>query len=220
MFDAQYERQTRFLLSLVPDLERHPCFALKGGTAINLFVQDMPRVSVDIDLAYLPLKPREEALAEMSEHLQAFADGTLRETSGMRIRKHYSDGQVIRATVETPEATFKIEPNTIFRGCVYPTLNRDLADTAQQRFGLYVRVRTLSTADLYGGKLCAALDRQPPRDLFDVNVLMETGGDYAGDPSRVRRIPCGAQSAHERVAGSTSQGHQRSLPRPLPGDDA
>lgn len=176
MFDAQYERQTRFLLSLLPDLEKHPCFALKDGTAINLFVQDMPRVSVDIDLAYLPLKPREEALTEISEHLQAFADGALRGTSGVQIRKHYSDGQVIRATVEAPEATIKIEPNTIFRGCVFPTLNRDLVDTAQQRFGLYVRVRTLSTADLYGGKLCAALDRQHPRDLFDVNVLMETDG--------------------------------------------
>jgi len=48
MFDTQYERQTRLLLSLLPDLEQHTCFALKGGTAINLFVQEMPRVSVDI----------------------------------------------------------------------------------------------------------------------------------------------------------------------------
>ena len=80
------------------------------------------------------------------------------------------------STVETPDATIKIVPNTIFRGCVYPTLNRDLVDTAQERFGLYVRVRTLSVADLYGGKLCAVLDRQHPRDLFDVNTLMEMDG--------------------------------------------
>lgn len=64
MFDVRYEAQTRLLLRCLPELERHPCFALKGGTAINLFVRDFPRVSVDIDLTYLPLKPRIEALAE------------------------------------------------------------------------------------------------------------------------------------------------------------
>jgi len=75
-----------------------------------------------------------------------------------------------------PEAAIKIEPNTIFRGCVYPAETCDLTTSAQERFGLYVRVRTLSVADLYGGKLCAALDRQHPRDLFDVKLLLETDG--------------------------------------------
>jgi len=121
----------------------------------------------------------------------------------VRIRKHYSDGQVIRATVETPEATIKIEPNTIFRGCVYPTLNRDLVGTAQQRFGLYVRVRTLSTADLYGGKLCAALDRQHPRDLFDVNVLMETDGITP----EIRRAFVVYLAGHNRCHGALKSGH-------------
>lgn len=77
MFDIQYEAQTRLLLSCLPELERHPCFALKGGTAINLFVRDLPRVSVDIDLTYLPLTPREEALTEISEHLRALGSSAL-----------------------------------------------------------------------------------------------------------------------------------------------
>ncbi len=176
MFDFQYETQTRLLLSLVPKLERHACFALKGGTAINLFVRDLPRVSVDIDLAYLPLKPREQALTEISEHLRAFASDALAMTPSARIREHHSEGRVDRVGIETPEATIKIEPNKIFRGCVYPAERRELSHRAQKQFGVYVRARMLPVADLYGGKLCAALDRQHPRDLFDVKVLLETDG--------------------------------------------
>ena len=176
MFDTQYETQTRLLLSLLPLLERHACFALKGGTAINLFVRDLPRVSVDIDLAYVPLKPREEALTEISEHLRELAGSAIGRTPGAQVREHRSDRRVDRVAIETPEAAIKIEPNTIFRGCVYPAEIRKLTPSAQEQFGLYVRVRTLSVADLYGGKLCAALDRQHPRDLFDVKVLMETDG--------------------------------------------
>jgi len=176
MFDAQYERQTELLLNLLPGLEEHPCFALKGGTAINLFVRDMPRVSVDIDLTYLPLKPRTEALEELSGNLRAFARSSLGRIPDGSVREHRSHGYLIRVTFETPQATIKIEPNTVLRGSIYPTESHDLAETAQRRFGLYARVRMLSTADLYGGKLCAALDRQHPRDLFDVKLLLEGEG--------------------------------------------
>jgi len=176
MYDLQYERQTELLLQLLPALEEHSCFALKGGTAINLFVRDMPRVSVDIDLTYLPLKPRTEALKEISRNLRAFAQNSLGRISNANVREQLSQGYLIRATLETPEATIKIEPNTVLRGSIYPTESRDLAETAQRRFGLYTRVRTLSPADLYGGKLCAALDRQHPRDLFDVKLLLEEDG--------------------------------------------
>lgn len=176
MFDVQYERQTELLLNLLPALEEHPCFALKGGTAINLFVRDMPRVSVDIDLTYLPLKPRTEALEEISGNLRAFAQRSLGRIPDAYVREHRRQGHLIRATFETPEATIKIEPNTVLRGSIYPTASRDLAETAQRRFGLHAQAHTLSTADLYGGKLCAALDRQHPRDLFDVKLLLEEEG--------------------------------------------
>lgn len=176
MLDIQYEAQTQLLLRCLPELERHACFALKGGTAINLFVRDLPRVSVDIDLTYLPLKPREETLTEISEHLRALGSSIPAGTPGAQVREHRSGGRVDRLTIATPEAAIKIEPNTIFRGCVYPVETCDLTTSAQERFRLYVRVRTLSVADLYGGKLCAALDRQHPRDLFDVKLLLETDG--------------------------------------------
>ncbi len=176
MFDARYERQTELLINLLPALGQHPCFALKGGTAINLFVRDLPRVSVDIDLTYLPLKGREEALAEITENLHTFARSCVVGIADGHLREHRSHDHLIRVTIDTPHATVKIEPNTVLRGSVYPTELRDLAETAQRRFGRYARVRTLSTADLYGGKLCAALDRQHPRDLFDVRQLLESDG--------------------------------------------
>lgn len=130
MFDIQYEGQTRLLLRCLPDLERHACFALKGGTAINLFVRDLPRVSVDIDLTYLPLKPREEALTEISEHLRGLGSSAPVGTPGAQVREHRSDGRVDRLAIETPEAAIKIEPNTIFRGCVYSAGTRDLTARA------------------------------------------------------------------------------------------
>ncbi len=58
MFDRRYDAQVRLLIRCLPEIGRYPCFALKGGTAINLFVRDLPRLSVDVDLTYLPLKPR------------------------------------------------------------------------------------------------------------------------------------------------------------------
>ena len=56
----RYVKQVRLLLSVLPDLAQEPVFALKGGTAINLFYRDMPRLSVDIDLAYLPIADRQD----------------------------------------------------------------------------------------------------------------------------------------------------------------
>lgn len=46
-----YARQVKLLMAALPHVAKESCFALKGGTAINLFVQDFPRLSVDIDLA-------------------------------------------------------------------------------------------------------------------------------------------------------------------------
>ncbi|OAZ97063.1 nucleotidyl transferase AbiEii/AbiGii toxin family protein [Halomonas sp. G11] len=72
--EARYHEQVRLLVSLLTFLNDEPCFALKGGTAINLFVQPLPRRSVDIDLAYLPLEPRDEALRSCRGALQLLAE--------------------------------------------------------------------------------------------------------------------------------------------------
>jgi predicted nucleotidyltransferase component of viral defense system len=176
MFELRYEVQTRLLLRCLPELEQHPCFALKGGTAINFFVRDLPRISVDIDLTYLPLAPRKETLATISEHLGALGSSLKQQIPGVRVEQRRNEGQVDRLTIVSRDATTKIEPNTILRGSVYPGETREMAASAVDRFGVAIRAQTLSVADLYGGKLCAALDRQHPRDLFDVKVLLEAEG--------------------------------------------
>lgn len=56
--NSPYYKQVALLVRALPYVSEEKVFALKGGTAINLFVQAFPRLSVDIDLAYLPMEPR------------------------------------------------------------------------------------------------------------------------------------------------------------------
>lgn len=176
MFDPRYEAQVRLLLRCLPEVARHDCFALKGGTAINLFLRDLPRVSVDIDLTYLPLAPRADALREIQSTLLAIEKDVLHRVPGASVRQHRIEGQVVKLTVATGDAVVKLEPNLVLRGSVHPPEERELCTEAQRQFSAFVSARRLSVPDLYGGKLCAALDRQHPRDLFDVQLLLEDTG--------------------------------------------
>ena len=92
-----YKKQAALLLDILPEIEMEKIFGLHGGTAINLFYFDMPRLSIDIDLTYIP----------------------------------------------------------------------------------FSNVTTVSTGQLWGGKVNAALDRQHPRDLFDMRNLFNEIG-YTG----------------------------------------
>ena len=180
MFDPRYIAQARLVLRCLTQLEKHPCFALKGGTALNLFVHDLPRISVDIDLTYLPLRPRDESLDEIDRELQAFGRDISDHTPRASIREQRVSERVVRLTVMTSEASIKIEPNLVFRGSVYPRELRPVCKAAQRAFEAFARVPCLAAADLYGGKLCAALDRQHSRDLFDVKLLLEGTGITPG----------------------------------------
>lgn len=68
-----YFKQVQLLIEVLPHVTRGQYFALKGGTAINLFVRDMPRLSVDIDLMYLPVEPRDESLKNIARVFQGMA---------------------------------------------------------------------------------------------------------------------------------------------------
>jgi len=59
MIDTIYLKQAELLLRIIPFIDRESVFALKGGTAINFFIRDLPRISVDIDLVYLPVDERD-----------------------------------------------------------------------------------------------------------------------------------------------------------------
>jgi Nucleotidyl transferase AbiEii toxin, Type IV TA system len=61
--------QVRLLMRVLPLLGAQDALALKGGTAINLFVQNLPRLSVNINLAYTGLEDRGEALAHIHAEL-------------------------------------------------------------------------------------------------------------------------------------------------------
>jgi predicted nucleotidyltransferase component of viral defense system len=188
--DSPYFKQAELMLKTIPHVAAETCFALKGGTAINLFVRDMPRVSVDIDLTYLPMdEPREAALKKMSDAIERIAGSIKRGIGGTRVQE--SRGQkpnrVTRLIVAVGPTRIKIEPNEVIRGVVYPVEERELTRRAEDLFELSVTARTLSLADLYGGKLCAALDRQHPRDLFDLKLLLQNEGNRQ-DPQSVRRV--------------------------------
>jgi predicted nucleotidyltransferase component of viral defense system len=176
MFDPVYVRQAKLLLRCLPEIGKQPCFALKGGTAINLFLRSMPRLSVDIDLTYLPLSARDEALADMSRALETIAADVTRRIAGARVQVGRSRGMATKLAVSCDGVQIKVEPNQVLRGSVYPPETRDLCAEAQAFFELFVSTRTLSLADIYGGKLCAALDRQHPRDLYDVRLLLANEG--------------------------------------------
>ncbi|WP_022975313.1 nucleotidyl transferase AbiEii/AbiGii toxin family protein [Nevskia ramosa] len=167
-----YVEQVRLLIDVLPFTGAEACFGLKGGTAINLFVRDMPRLSVDIDLAYLPLEPRDQALPNARAALHRIAAECERRLPGCRVRLDTNRSDALRIVVGRGNVQIKVEISPVLRGTLHEPSVRDLARRAQTEFG-FASVPVLSLPDLYGGKLCAALDRQHPRDWFDVMLLLD-----------------------------------------------
>lgn len=166
-----YYQQAKLMLSLLPIVAQEKCFALKGGTAINFFIRDVPRYSVDIDLTYLPLEARENALANIK---------TASTNIAKNIEEHFPQLKVTQQStkliINLHKTQVKIEPNDVIRGTVYPAQKRNITPKAEAEFSSFVSMQVLAMPDLYGGKICAALDRQHPRDLFDIKLLLETEG--------------------------------------------
>ncbi|WP_110603188.1 nucleotidyl transferase AbiEii/AbiGii toxin family protein [Salinicola lusitanus] len=173
--EARYHEQVRLLVSLLPFLNDEPCFALKGGTAINLFVQPLPRLSVDIDLAYLPLETRDEALRRCREALQRLAGTFSARLPGVRAELQDNRRDELRILVRRGRSQVKVEVSPVLRGTLHPPQERDVVEAVEDEYG-FAAVQVVSLPDLYGGKICAALDRQHPRDLFDVKLLLNQGG--------------------------------------------
>jgi len=178
MKDTVFFRQAELLLRILPLIHREEVFALKGGTAINFFVRDLPRLSVDIDLTYLPVNERDFALNDIRNALIRISEEIQRRIPGTKVtlRKIHGANILKAMVVEREGVTVKIEPNLVMRGSVYPPEVRTLSRKAQEVFELSIQNRILSTEELYAGKICAALDRQHPRDLFDVHWLIRNEG--------------------------------------------
>ncbi|MCG5259486.1 nucleotidyl transferase AbiEii/AbiGii toxin family protein [Cupriavidus gilardii] len=174
--DNAYADTVRLLLAVAPIVFSGDLFAMKGGTAINLFVRDMPRLSVDIDVVYLPRDvSREDAICAIQQELAAIAQRTAE--LGLHTRLIGArDQRETKLIVGNDVGQVKVEVNLVFRGTVLPVERRVLSARAAELFGVEFDVPILAADELYAGKLVAALDRQHPRDLFDVWQLYESGG--------------------------------------------
>jgi hypothetical protein len=173
---ATYEGQVALLVRVLPIVAGEACFALKGGTAINLFYRDMPRLSVDIDLVYVPIKPRAESHQEIDEALGRIAVAIERRVAGSRCRRIQGGGNLeTRAIVTLENVSIKIEVNPNMRGLLVPPEMKPVSDTVEDRFG-FADANLVAFEEVYAGKLVAALDRQHPRDLFDIQLLKESDG--------------------------------------------
>lgn len=171
-----YEAQVTLLVRILPHVAKEDVFALKGGTAINLFYRDLPRLSVDIDLTYLPVKDRTDSLAEINDAMDRIAtaiEGGIAGSKTQRIKG--GGGGATRILARMGGVEIKIETSPVTRGVVHEPETLSVSEAVEDEFG-YAEMQVVSFEDLFGGKLNAAVDRQHPRDLYDVKLLYDNEG--------------------------------------------
>lgn len=176
-FTDGYQAQVRLLLRVLPMVAEETDFALKGGTAINLFIRDLPRLSVDIDLTYLPIASRPDSLKAIDAAMNRLAEKIEKGLPGAQLTKArlVKEGVVCRLIVRVDGVQVKIEVTPVLRGCVYDAETRAVSAVVENTFG-FAEAQIASFPDLYAGKIVAALDRQHPRDLFDGRSLLANEG--------------------------------------------
>jgi predicted nucleotidyltransferase component of viral defense system len=173
-----YQKQVALLVRVLPFVAEEKEFALKGGTAINLFVRDMPRLSVDIDLTYVPVADRATSLAAIDKAMKRIADRIKKSDPRIRVAPSVlrPENIVTKLVVRSGDGVqIKIEVTPVTRGCAYAPEMMSVSEAVEAEFG-FAETQVVSFADLYAGKIVAALDRQHPRDLFDVRDLLVTEG--------------------------------------------
>ena len=182
-----YLDTARLMIQVAPLVFADNVFALKGGTAINLFVRDMPRMSVDLDLVFADHRlERDDALARINEAIRSAAD-RLKKRGFQTHAATAADAGETKLFVRRDKLEVKVEVNFVLRGTVHPVRSASLTPRAKEALLADLELPVVSLEDLYGGKLVAALDRQHPRDLFDVmqlflhEVLSPTLRDISGE---------------------------------------
>jgi predicted nucleotidyltransferase component of viral defense system len=200
-WDRRYTDRVRLLVEILPALAQEPHFALKGGTAINLFEHDLPRLSVDIDLAWLPAHDYAEDAKLIAEALGRLADVLRGRPLQLQVQLSAGEGaSVTRLVASRGRARVQIETTPVMRGTVHAARNMVVRPRVEEAFG-FASVQVLNFADLYAGKLAAALSRQHPRDLFDVGSLL---GDERTDQVLWRTflvyLTCSPKPAWEMLA--------------------
>lgn len=182
--EKKYIELVRLLIDAAPSVFEGSPFALKGGTAINLFVAEMPRLSVDLDLVFADHRVgRKEALRSIAETLAVTRDRLRRK--GIEVDLIASkNGEESKLFIRRDRNLVKVEANHVFRGTVLPVETKGMVPAASLLFASGMEVATLATPELYGSKLVAAMDRQHPRDPFDIHGL------FAGDGLTSAIVDC------------------------------
>jgi predicted nucleotidyltransferase component of viral defense system len=197
----EYEKQVNLLLDCLPVLEGQNTFALKGGTAINFFVKDLPRLSVDIDLTFLDSQlPRKDAVRAIEVGLADIATLVMKRNRNYSVRElRMKDGTLSKLSISDGSVKIKIEPNFVMRGILKPIVKSRVCRSIRNHYAFDVHdIPVISTDELYAGKICAALSRQHPRDFFDIKVLFEGEGLTRGICSAfVVYLACSPRPMHE-----------------------
>src|SRR5665811_188052 len=170
---TNYKPQVSLLLSVLPEVAKETCFALHGGTSINLLVRDIPRLSVDIDLTYVPLEDRKTSFENITKALERIKGNIATVVPNAKVM-HKQDE--LKLQISQGQAQIKLEVNQAMRGTISPSIKMILCEKAQEVYDAFCEINVVPIGQLYGGKICAALDRQHPRDLFDIKYLLENEG--------------------------------------------
>lgn len=175
-----YLDTARLLTQIAPFVFADGTFALKGGTAINLFVRDMPRLSVDLDLVFPDHSlPRDAALARINDAIRQSAERLNARGFQTHTLATANAGET-KLLVRRGKIEVKVEVNFVMRGTVRPVRTAALTPAARDTLLAELEIPVVSLEDVYGGKLVAAMDRQHPRDLFDVMQLFAHEGITPG----------------------------------------
>lgn len=173
-WDKRYRDRVQLLMEILPLLASEPNFALKGGTAINLFEHDLPRLSVDIDLTWLPANNYAQDAKEIEAAFERLAKRLMGRPLLLQVQTSAtrSTGTVTRLIASRGRARVQIETSPVMRGAVHPVRQMQVSNQVEDAFG-FASARVLDFADLYAGKMAAALSRQHPRDLFDLGAMLK-----------------------------------------------
>lgn len=193
-----YHNQVNLLLNVLPDISAEPSFALHGGTAINLFMLDMPRLSVDIDLTYTEINKRDQALADINQMLSRVKARIEKRYPGIHIQHKPN---ICKLIINNRGIIIKIEVNMVNRGLIDECNQLPLCQKAQEAFDTFCVIPVVPISQLYGGKICAALDRQHPRDLFDIKLLLDDSDTLNDDLRRgvIFSLICSNRPMHEML---------------------
>ncbi|MDD7886804.1 nucleotidyl transferase AbiEii/AbiGii toxin family protein [Flavivirga sp. 57AJ16] len=133
----------------------------------------MPRLSVDVNLTYVSIEDRDTSMKNIVEALKRIKSSIEAAVPEMHISLQE---KILKLLISIPKAQIKLEVNQTNRGVIDGTKEMMLCEKAQDEFAAFCAIDVVPLSLLYGGKICAALDRQHPRDLFDIKYLTQNEG--------------------------------------------